>query len=179
MDNHLEDFVYKNKEAFDVHEPSPNVWKTINRDIKKNKIKPLKLLKYAAAIIIFTAGFAIGSFQNKIFNSEKLAVFNKQIFEEQSQIIESEYYYVSEINNKMAELKPFFASDPQLKHDIEIDFEELDIFYNQLKTDLDDNINNDQVIEAMVHSYQVKLSILETLLQQLKQYDNEEIKRDV
>ena len=179
MDSHLEDFVRKNKDAFDVHEPSAEVWKAINKGSKVKKINTFKFLKYAAAVVIFIAGFAIGSVYNRIDDSGLLANINKQKYEDQSQIIESEYYYVTEINSKMAELKPFFVSDPQLKSDIEIDFEELDIFYNQLKTDLDDNINSEQIIEAMVHSYQVKLSILDMLLKQLKQYDNEEIKHDI
>ena len=74
----------------------------------------------------------------------------------------------------MNELKPFFTSDPKLKQDIQIDFDELDAFTKQLKTDLNDNINNEHVIEAMIQSYEMKLSILETLLQQLKYDENEE-----
>lgn len=173
----LEKFMLENRKGFDVHNPSPDVWKRINKKVKLKKLNYTRILKYAAAIIIFISGFAIGSFQ-KGRNTNSLAInTNSTEIIEQLQIVESEYYYITEINARMNELKPFFASDTQLKQDIDTDFKELDTYYNQLKVDLKDNFNNDEVIEAMIHSYQVKLEILELLLIQLKPIKNQ--KRDV
>ncbi|MDA3893347.1 MAG: hypothetical protein PF517_16920 [Salinivirgaceae bacterium] len=179
MNKQLENFVQKNKEAFDIYEPSPKVWNAIHKNTVKPKIRPLTFVKYAAAILIFAVGFALGTNYSKWGSGEKLAKNSQQKFEEQAQLIESEYYYLTKINEKMVELEPFFAGDPQLEKDIQIDFKELDAFYKQLKSDLDDDINNKNVIEAMIQSYQMKLEILETLLQQLKPNDNEEIEYDV
>lgn len=175
MKDRLEEFVKENRSDFDLYEPPKKVWETINSNVKQTKIRRIGYAKYAAAIAIFIVGFSIGTFKNKTFQSGGTEKLSKTELIEQSQIIESEYYYVSQINQKMNELKPYFTSDPKLKQDIQVDFDELDAFTKQLKTDLNDNINNEHVIEAMIQSYEMKLSILETLLQQLKNNENEEI----
>jgi hypothetical protein len=79
------------------------------------------------------------------------------------------------INERLNELKPYFAKDPQLEYDLENDLHELDEYCKNLKSDLKDNVNNEEVIEAMIHSYRMKLEILESLLQQLKRQNNETI----
>lgn len=164
MKDRLEKFVEDNRTAFDLHEPTPAVWKNIEANVLSKKKRTFGYMKYAAAAAIFIIGFTVGTVKQNF-----TAKPNKKELLNQSQIIESEYYYMSQINQRMGQLEPYFASDPKLKQDIQIDFEELDEFYKQLKTDLDDNINNQHVIEAMIQSYEMKLSILETLLLQLKQ----------
>lgn len=179
MKDPIENFVNKNKQAFDLHEPNSKVWENIAQHTVKKKLLKLHWLKYVAAVIIFLGGFMLGINYHKNSNRELLAKVKHHKFQEQSQLIESEYYYVTKINDRLVELEPYFASDPQLKLDIDVDFEELDAFCMQLKTDLEDDINNQYVVEAMIQSYKMKLEILETLLNQLKQQNNEEISIDL
>lgn len=179
MKDQLENFVNENKEAFDMHEPSPEVWNNVRKNAVKTKIYSLAWIKYAVAIIIFAVGFSLGNKYNNVPKTERIAKINAQKLKEQSQLIESEYYYVTKINDKLIELEPFFASDPQLKQDIDFDFEELDTFYKQLKADLNDDINNQHVIEAMIQSYNMKLELLETLLNQLKPNNDEQQELDI
>lgn len=179
MENKLENFITQNKEAFDLHEPCNEVWKQVKRNAIKNRQAKFTWVKYVAAILIFAVGFSLGNRYNSTIKSERIAKIDNQKLKEQTQLIESEYYYVTKINDRLNELEPFFASDPQLKHDIDIDFEELDAFYKQLKTDLNDDINNQHVIEAMIQSYKMKLDLLETLLNQLKQNCDEQNELDI
>lgn len=179
MPNELEDFVLKNKEKFDMLEPSNKVWNNINNRIKKPKVISMNFIRYAAAIAIFIFGFTFGNFHSKDFNfSFKNSDKNYDVIQ-QSKLSESEFYYNTKINNKLIELQPFFASDPKLKQDLEVDFNELDEFYLNLKTNLEQDINNEYVIEAMIQSFQMKLEILESLLQQLKNDNHEDLKYDV
>ena len=46
---------------------------------------------------------------------------------------------------------------------------DLDQVYNDLKEDLKDNAANEEVIEAMIQNYRLKLDILEEMLVVLKQ----------
>ena len=171
MSNRLEDFVKTNRTEFDIYEPSADVWETIEKNVTPKRFNPATLLKYAAAIAIFMAGIYSGIF----LNNKGLIAFNEKVTPEQTELIESEYYYTSEINERLNELKPYFAKDPQLEYDLETDLLELDEYYKKLKTDLSDNVNNQEVIEAMIHSYRMKLDILESLLKQLKKQENESI----
>ncbi|ANH79974.1 anti-sigma factor [Niabella ginsenosidivorans] len=63
MSNKLEDFIRKNKEAFDDHEPSAALWKRLEKKIQATeepapaKVVPVNWWKWAAAaMIIITAG---------------------------------------------------------------------------------------------------------------------------
>ena len=49
---------------------------------------------------------------------------------------------------------------------------ELDSTYAQLKLDLKDNVANEQIIEAMIQNYRIKLQILEKMLDHLKAMKN-------
>lgn len=180
MPNELENFVQQNRENFDTFEPSSNVWNNINKEIKKPKVISMKFVRYAAAVAIFAFGFTFGNYNKNSHNIEiETPSKNSAGQFQQTKLIESEFYYNTKINNKLIELKPYFASDPKLKQDLEVDFNELDDFYLKLKADLNQNINNEHVIEAMIQSYQMKLEILESLLQQLKDNNHEDIKYDV
>jgi len=179
MNKHLENFVENNRNDFDFHEPDALIWKSIHKNVKKHKVKPIAFLKYAAALLIFVLGFATGVIQNKKHENKQPYGLNRYELKEQSQIIENEYYYKTRINESLQELEPYFINDPQLKYDIQLDFDELDAFYKKLKNDLNDDINNEHVIEAMVQSYEMKLNILKMLHQQLKQNENEDISYDI
>jgi hypothetical protein len=55
--------------------------------------------------------------------------------------------------------------------DINIEFEELDQVFDELKADLRDDAANEEVVEAMIQNYRIKLEILEEILIQLKSAD--------
>lgn len=173
----LEQFTQKNKERFDVHTPPPELWSAIQPKIKKRKQLP-QWTKYAvASAIVFTLGFGLGKYD---FSGAPSVSIGKLAHSQQDQvIIENEYYYLTQINEKMGQLQPYFVSDPRLKEDVEVDFEDLDRYCQELKSDLKDNVNNEFVIEAMIQSYQTKLSILESLLDELKPKENETIHHEI
>jgi hypothetical protein len=45
---------------------------------------------------------------------------------------------------------------------------ELDKVFEELKRDLKDNSDNEEVIEAMIQNYRIKLEVLDEILTQLK-----------
>jgi 3-hydroxyacyl-CoA dehydrogenase len=48
---------------------------------------------------------------------------------------------------------------------------ELDSLYSALKADLKDNVANQEVIEAIIENYRLRIAILEELLAELKPQD--------
>ena len=48
------------------------------------------------------------------------------------------------------------------------DLNQLDSLYTELKSDLRDNIANQEVIDAMIQNYRLRISILEELLSEIK-----------
>ena len=52
------------------------------------------------------------------------------------------------------------------------DLSELDSIYHELQMDLRDNIANDEVVEAMIQNYILKIQILEDLLKYMDETSN-------
>lgn len=169
--NGLEQFTKENRAEFDVHTPSPELWNAIKPAVVRRKQLPQWAKYAAAAVIVFAIGFGTG--QMDFTNENSINVGKYAHSQEDKELIENEYYYMTQINEKMGELQPYFVSDPRLKKDIDIDFEDLDRYCKELKNDLQDNVNNEFVIEALIQSYETKLSILEGLLNELKPEENE------
>jgi hypothetical protein len=90
------------------------------------------------------------------------------------EIDELRAYYVSRIEQKKHEIRVLTASNPSIENDISIDFNELDSIYKTLRNDLKDNIDNSEVISAMIQNYRIRLDILENILEQLKKSNNNE-----
>jgi hypothetical protein len=80
---------------------------------------------------------------------------------------EAEAYYTSLINQKMDELKPVIDNCPSLQEELNYDMTELDSVYTDLKKDLKDNMANQEVVEAIIENYRLKISILEDLLKEM------------
>ena len=55
--------------------------------------------------------------------------------------------------------------DPLIMEDMEL----LDNAYSELKSDLADGVDNEEVINAMISNYQIKLDILERILIEIKE----------
>jgi hypothetical protein len=92
------------------------------------------------------------------------------------ELIEAEAYYTSIINLKKDEVFRLTASHPEVRHEIDMEMVDLDRVFSELKDDLRDNADNEEVIEAMIQNYRIKLNILEEMLHQLNEsndYQNE------
>jgi hypothetical protein len=80
---------------------------------------------------------------------------------------EAETYYTNIVNQKLDELKPIIANCPSLVEELNYDLSELDSVYLDLKRDLKDNMANQEVIEAIIENYRLKITILEDLLNEI------------
>ena len=176
MSDRLEDFVRQHREEFDLREPDPSVWLKINpanAPVVKEK-RPLRWLRVAAAIAVIFAGSSAGIYFLTGGNNEA-DLYSQELYMEMQ---ETEAFYTMMVSDRYEELKPFLASNPVANEMLSADMEELDEVYHELKNDLQDNISNPEVIEAMVLNYRIKLEILEDLLNQLKEKENQDYEKD-
>ena len=85
--------------------------------------------------------------------------------------------YTSQINFTKKEISRLTDNDPVLNKDINYDLEELEKVFRELKNDLKDNSDNEEVIEAMIQNYRVKLQVLKEILHQLEKSNNENLNK--
>jgi hypothetical protein len=86
------------------------------------------------------------------------------ILQEIPELKEAEIYYTNLLNEKISQIEPLISRHPELEETLQQDLSELDSIYLELQKDLRDNIANDEVVEAMIQNYILKIEILEDLL---------------
>jgi hypothetical protein len=79
------------------------------------------------------------------------------------------YYYAKLIEIKQEELKTLEKDEPLLYKQFASDVEKLDKVYHSLKTQLPENSNQEQIIEAMVSNLQLQINLLNKQLKIIKQ----------
>jgi len=175
MNDRLEDFVRANRESFDTLEPDPSIWLRINPENSGLRQKRrITWLRYAAAVAVIFAGFTAGTYYLKTGGHQQKN-FGSTLSEEG---METEAYYSNLVNEKQKELEIYLANDRETKEMLKSDMNELDSIYADLKNDLNDDVSNPEVIEAMIQNYRIKLEILEDLLSQLKDMENQDYEKE-
>lgn len=170
-EDRLEQFIAENRDQFDLYDPGEKVWKDVRKSIqRKHRFTSWKTVVWraAAVIVIFTASYIFWDYLN---SSGILTARQEKKVEKINipELREAQIYYTNMVDNKLEELKPLIRENPGLQADLDQDLNELDSVYAELQKDLIDNIANDEVVEAMIQNYRLKLEILEDLLERLQE----------
>lgn len=162
----LEDFVKANREEFDFREPSPDVWEKISADTKKPKVVSMQnyFLRIAAVVAVVLVSSVL-VWQSNILSPKGLAANtnNPELIE----LLEAEAFYAHQVDKKLAEIRKCYYTFPELKDEIETDLTELEDMYKVLKIDLQENISNKSVIEAMIENNRFRLQLCDDVLEQI------------
>jgi hypothetical protein len=172
----LEKFILTRKEEFDDMKPHRHVWDRILTRRSAARVRSLHwrslAWRAAAVVLIFIASYFVHDFMDR--NHHRVGRMKEQAGgrsgtnEIAGTLKEAEAFYTSRINAKKAEVFRFTGSKHEISQEISIEFSQLDSIYADLKKDLKDNADNEQVIEAMIQNYRIKLEILEDILGQLQ-----------
>ena len=181
----LEKYILDHREQFDDQEPDPAIWEKV--DTRKSPVIRINwkdiAWKAAAVAVIFVASYYFHDYMSSRKQaSQNLAGNNAEINSPMlRQLLEAEAYYTSQINLRKEEVFRLTASDPDVRHEVDLEMVDLERVFQELKADLKDNADNEEVIEAMIQNYRMKLDILEEMLLRLKQSNdsqNEESHED-
>lgn len=189
-EDQLKKFVDAHRDDFDDHTPPSGIWEAIDNELSKDtkRIKTFSWAHYAkraaAIIIIATVSIVvyelINSTSENSTNNTDIAIV--EVPEDKTvlppEIVEAEQYYSVKIEDKFSELKRYNVVYPELEEDIEIDMAELDSAYSELKKDLSEEMANEEIIEAMIQNYRLKLEILENILEELKDINEDDNESD-
>lgn len=172
MKDRLEQFISDNRDQFDLFEPDEKLWQRIDTGVSPKKTFRIgwkgMLWRAAAVLIIFGASFVLQEFlhQRRGVISERE---ESKIIREIPELQEAEIYYTNLLDEKIRLIEPLISEHPELGETLQQDLSELDSIYNELQKDLRDNIANDEVVEAMIQNYILKIQILEDLLEYMNE----------
>ena len=167
-DDRFERFVIDNRDEFDIHSPSPEVWGKLNLQLnKQNKKHWTKSgwLKIAAVVALVLIGS--GVFVTNFISPTHRLRLASDADPELRELIEAEAYYAHQVNGKMQEIRKCYKLVPELQMEVEDDLLELENMYQSLKIDLKENISNKEVIEAMIENNRYRMKLVDDVLTQI------------
>ncbi|MEQ9101425.1 MAG: hypothetical protein RIF36_06405 [Imperialibacter sp.] len=174
----MTDFLKKNiderRDSFDVFDTDldlawENIDKRLNGGKKSRKVVPMwgwsgKVARAAAAVTLLLAA-SITFMWNGAGSSKSQPTLSMV----SPEMAETEQYYAMMISEKMNEIE---ANGQWVDKEVVEDMLALDQAYTELQTDLADNVDNEEVIHAMIVNYKIKLDILDRILAQIKEAKN-------
>ena len=167
----LEGFIKNNKALFNTEEPPEGHFDRFQAKLDRKSGKSRSLLyrsmKYAAVIVLLISGY---------FAYDKADIFNKneelaENINEEEDFTEVANYYDSQIDQKFEELNNITCKpgDGQ-KEIVNNDLNELLESYNELENELISNPENPMVRNAVINNYQMRIEILDIVINKLKNY---------
>ncbi|MDZ7607259.1 MAG: hypothetical protein U5K79_17130 [Cyclobacteriaceae bacterium] len=117
-----------------------------------------------AASIILIAVIALGYYVNtRRIDTENNGIALHNISRE---LAETEAFYAGEIQEKIQMLE---VAEGSIDPDVRLQLDQMDEDYNELKNDLQDRADSEEVINAMIGYYRLKLDLLEKILDEIQE----------
>lgn len=158
MKDQLEDFVHRNRAAFDDREPSPGIWKGIEASLGLNHKSwwdSLTLWRAAAIIFMALSGYLLIP-KESVMGNNALAL---------KEFSDVESFYFQQISQKVELIDEFKRSEGL--NGFTHDFEQLEAMYLVLKEEMKSRPGQ-KVKDALVLNLLVRIDLLNQHLQKLE-----------
>ena len=171
MSNSLEDFIKKNRDAFDDKEPSEKVWKEMDASLPKMKQKSLwnSIILWRVAAMLFM-GLSVYFFVTKPEQTEVKESSNSLSLQKDFTNLES--FYSLEIASKVA-----MINDYENANDLDQftqDFQKLDAMYLVLKEEMKVKPSQ-KVKDALILNMLIRIDLLNQQLHRLDKVDKDSL----
>ncbi len=176
MDN-FEKHIRENAAQFNEHKADrAKLWAQISAELqekkKETKVIPLwrsSLLRIAVCIVLIVS---VGGFVG-------LSIFNNDVVEDQyvsKELLEINMHYKDLVAYQVELVK----KNPNLSEEDKAEFlsfmDELDTEYETLRLEMQNNLDNERVLEAVVANYKKRIELIQRLLQKIN--DSKKIEDD-
>ena len=178
MEDKLKSFVSQQRESFDDASPKDFIWDEIDKNISKSeranstRTNLFKMVGVAASVLfIFTIGYQLR--MSRTVEPETVQKM-EAITALSNEVSELKTYYEPQVENKLVTLQRFSEKYPDILEDVIADLKELDEDFKSLESEYEQPVSKHQVIEAMVENYQLKLHMLEEIIEMTHELNQEE-----
>jgi hypothetical protein len=162
----LEKHIKGIRDEMDIREPGPGLWARIESGLPGRQ-RSLRSHLWRAAAAVIVAGAALAVIAGMLRTSERLN--DPQVAE----VKETYRYYDDKIRSLYEEAEPLMTVYPEISNELTLGLTELDSFSAQIIRDLNDNIASNEVLEALISNYRLRIELLEDMLRLMKEHDNE------
>ncbi len=166
----LEQYIAGHREAFEVAGPGDGPWEGV-----RARIRPVRRIGWkraawqgAAAVAIFMLSWLIHDTVNRPVIPDAGGTAAREMNGRMQELLEADAFYSSRIAETKEAIHRLSGNDENIMALLDMDLEELERAFEELKKDLKDDTGNQEVIEAMIQNYRIKLEILEEMLKQME-----------
>lgn len=168
----LEDFIQGNRQAFEESFDPSASWKKMQekRAPKKiNRSSGFSWLQVAALLFITVGAVALLRFYDGSTQQTVVKNYHFSLGDLSPELGEVEQHYTAAIKEKMDQAEVLKVAG-QFKSELKfIDDQRL-----VLEKEMQENVNNSKVVEAMIQNYRMKLRLLEEMLEDIENEKNKE-----
>ena len=166
MPEDLERFIQQHRAEFEMPGPSPRIWEALEKELNSAQggAKIVPLLKrnwFRAAVIILLLVNAGGIFLLTSRKQARTATFAPDVQE-------ANMYYSTRINEKLKEINAYPAAELGLDSAARKELELRNDTYRSLVRELKNNPGNERIKAALIRYYQLKLDLLDKILEELQ-----------
>jgi len=151
-----------------------NIKTQLDKQEKKIGVFNSKLwMKIAASVtLLLTIGWITASYMNSNNNTQELYALH----DISPELAETEYYYANQISEKLELIQ---TSNAGVDHLVKDNLSLLDSAYLELQQDFKDNADSEEVIDAMIENYRIKLQVLEKILNEIRTKEQKEDSNEI
>ena len=162
----FEKHIKNGREGMDIHDPDPGLWNRIKAELPRSERRIGSYL-WKAAVILIVAGAGL----TVILRALNLTGRNDD--PQITAVRETYLYYNSQISLLYAEAGPLLTDNPDISMELDKSMGELDSLSVEIRKDLHDNIANEEVVEALIRNYRLRIELLEDMLVLMKEKETE------
>lgn len=169
MPENFESFIQQHRDAFEEPGPSPRVWDALERELeggRKGRVVSLlgrNWFKAAViAVLLVNAAVLFYIAKHKQQQQQDLAVVIPEIQD-------AKVYYTNRINEKLELINAYPANELGLDSAARQELQLRNDTYKTLENELKNNPGNQRIRGAMIRYYQLKLELLDKILEELQE----------
>jgi uncharacterized membrane protein len=168
----LEDIIRDNREQFDDREPAKGHFERFQSKLERYNNKQTSfltswsfILKAAVVgVLVVLSGLWVYDNVYKSQPANQLSMKNVP-----SEFQETQIYYTSMVKAKYNEIQDFNFTDKKQKKMLLKELRTMDSIYYNIKQDFREHPNDPRVLHALIRHYQMKLDVMNQILDQLNQ----------
>ncbi len=165
----LEKHIKEQRLLFDTDKPRHGHEERFMQKLDRQPVRRINFrhaLQVAASVaIILTSAFVLIK-QNR--SGSKIAEG-----EIPAAVLEADYYYATQVNARYDQIRDFNFENSEEKIVLLDELKDLDSFHQQLMSDLKANPDDGRVINTLIRHYQIKLEVMDQIINQLNQFITE------
>lgn len=166
-DNNFEEFIRRNRDGFEERGPSAQVWKALEKQLNDRQTPRIiylakrHWLKAAAVLVLVVNSVMIYQFLQ--FKKQQQNLGNIA-----PEVQEAKMYYTTQIEQKLEDIRRYPPEALGLDSSARKELELRNDTWQMLENELQQNPGNERIRSAMIRYYQMKLDLLDKILEELR-----------